>query len=277
MSAPLLAPPLLLTIRFSHDVPDVDLDIPAPGQTTVVSLKHLLRARLDGNNRNRLRLIYQGNELPNAAALSSVLKQLPPPPPADDEALDPKGKGKAVAGAQPAHRVYVSCSIGVELSPEELDAERDAADKPPEEGAATRGTRPAISTRPRPRGFDRFLQSGFSATEVSTLRAQFSNIQSGYLDPPPSPDTLRALEDEWIDSNAGDLPGAGPAGELGSDYNSILDDMVRGMAVGFFFPLLGTVFFRRDPSTNERFQLFVSAGTMFGVFVGLVQYLTSDF
>lgn len=76
------AQPLLLTVRFSAALPDLLLDIPSPATTTVVALKHLIRGRLEAPHRDRrLRFIYRGKILPDAAALASVLKPLPPPPP----------------------------------------------------------------------------------------------------------------------------------------------------------------------------------------------------
>ncbi|KAI0182033.1 DUF2407 C-terminal domain-containing protein [Hypoxylon sp. FL1284] len=151
-------PPLLLTIRFSAALPDLELDIPRPQRTTVVSLKHTIRGRLADpeDRRRRLRFIHGGKILPDAAALGAVLR-VPPPPPrgnassryygggGDDKKAagkegggekkggrgpepDRGGKGKSVAGRpDPAQRIYVNCSIGDALSTAELEAEATAA------------------------------------------------------------------------------------------------------------------------------------------------------
>ncbi|KAI1352740.1 DUF2407 C-terminal domain-containing protein [Xylaria sp. FL0043] len=156
-------PPLLLTIRFSAALPDLELDIPRPSATTVVSLKHLIRSRLDkAHARRRLRFIHGGKILPDTAVLSSVLRALPPPPPphpppsslrtgnasadaerrrrADDEdggadgsaTGKGKSKGKSIPGRpEPSPRIYVNCSIGDELSSSELESEARAAALPP--------------------------------------------------------------------------------------------------------------------------------------------------
>lgn len=139
------APPLALTIRFSAAVPDLELDIPHPAQTTVVSLKHLIRGRLsEPNSQRRLRFIQGGKILPDGAALGAVLRAPPPPPPAtpgtpqfgsynDDRngGGDPRGKGKAVANRPPPQqRIYVNCSIGDSLTDAELRAEAEAASAP---------------------------------------------------------------------------------------------------------------------------------------------------
>lgn len=93
-NAAIMTPPLHLTIRFSTSIPDLELDIPSPQSTTVLSLKHLLRRRIE--TRNRLRLIYQGRLLPDSSALSSVVKAPPPPPPSSSQ-LGVKGVLEALA------------------------------------------------------------------------------------------------------------------------------------------------------------------------------------
>ncbi|KAH7021241.1 DUF2407 C-terminal domain-containing protein [Microdochium trichocladiopsis] len=157
--------PLHLTIRFAASLPDLELDILHPSSTTVVSLKHTIRSRLDApDSERRLRFIHAGKILPDAAALSTVLKApLPPPPRADstagsfgdfasrlsgnrdksrtrgdsgghDDSHDSAatgGKGKSVPGRPLAQRIYVNCSIGASLTTAELEAEAEAAAAPP--------------------------------------------------------------------------------------------------------------------------------------------------
>jgi len=314
--------PLHLTIRFSTSIPDLELDIPSPHLTTVLSLKHLLRTRL--STPNRLRLIHQGRILPDASALSAVLKPLPPPPPAassasakrsaaahrdEDHGGAGKGKGKAVEGAAPPPlRIYVNCSIGDELSAADLAAEAAAAHNPPSDpspgdgskaqagvssssGAAAASGNDAGAgpsswrTRPRPRGFDRLLQAGFTSSEISTLRTQFASINSERFAPDamPSPDTLRGLEDAWIDSNAGEVPslGAGAAGgasiedEL-SSMSTVLDILIRGMMIGFFFPLGSLTWLLRQGVWSEKWQIFVGSGVVLSLTVGIVMGISGE-
>ncbi|KAK8086184.1 hypothetical protein PG994_001158 [Apiospora phragmitis] len=146
-------PPLALTIRFSASIPDLDLEIPHPAQTTVVSLKHLIRGRLaEPNSQRRLRFIQGGRILPDTAALSAVLRAPPPAPPSrydeyeslvaasgggtDDKDTgtqskgkgNSKGKGKNIPNRPPPpQRIYVNCSIGDSLTDAELEAEAKAA------------------------------------------------------------------------------------------------------------------------------------------------------
>ncbi|GJD04459.1 membrane protein [Colletotrichum higginsianum] len=217
--------------------------------TTVAALKHLIRGRLaQPDSQRRLRFIHQGKILPDASALSSVLRPLPPPPPAASQPTtpstpgaafdDPKGKGKAkVNETAPPQRVYVNCSIGDSLTDDELAAEAEAALRAPSErGPSTNSSfidgpphgqhgssynlhHHGQQQRPTPRGFNRLLNAGFTAAEVNQLRLQFREIRSTQYTPDtmPSPDTMRSLEDSWIDSNAGSaLPGAAGAGGEGA-------------------------------------------------------------
>ncbi|RGP78438.1 conserved membrane [Fusarium longipes] len=267
-----LPPPLHLTIRFSTSQPDLELDISSPQSTTVLALKHLLRTSL--SSRSRLRLIYQGRILPDASALSSVLKA-PPPPPRND---DPKGKGKAVEGAN-LTRVYVNCSIGDELTSEELDKEKEEALKPPEDVNGD-DSKPTKSTRPRPRGFDRLLQSGITPSEIATLRTQFNSIHTAGFTPDamPSPDTLRNMEDAWIDNNADGLPsGSNPLEDENAGMASVLDVLIKAMIVGFFFPLGSLAWLlRQEGIWSKRWQIFVGFGVVFSLCIGFIMELSAD-
>ncbi|KJZ72712.1 hypothetical protein HIM_07904 [Hirsutella minnesotensis 3608] len=286
MTAPLAASaglaPLHLTIRFSTSIPDLDLDIPSPHLTTVLSLKQLLRDRL--SSRNRLRLIYQGRILPDSSALSAVLKAPLPPPPqssaaAKEDDARARAKGKGVDGAPAAVRLYVNCSIGDELSPEELAEEQAAADKPPTDPPAGPTTARATWTRPRPRGFDRLLQAGFTSSEISTLRTQFASIHTERFttDAMPSPDTLRGLEDAWIDSNAGELPSAAnPLEEDLGSMSTVLDILIRGMMIGFFFPLGSLTWLLRQGIWSEKWQIFVGSGVVLSLTVGVVMGISGE-
>ncbi|KAI0008440.1 DUF2407 C-terminal domain-containing protein [Xylariaceae sp. FL0662B] len=219
-------PPLLLTIRFSASLPDLELDIPRPSSTTVVSLKHLIRARLgEPNAQRRLRFIHGGKILPDSAVLSSVLRAPPPPPPSssaipspslhkprheektrdDDDDNSHINKGKSIPGRPaPPQRIYVNCSIGDALTPAELQAEASAAAASTASATSTTtqqmpspatGTTPTptttttttTTTTPTPRGFDRLLSAGFTAAEVNALRLQFRSAHASRYTPDALP------------------------------------------------------------------------------------------
>jgi len=373
--SPSAPPPLHLVIRFSNSLPDLNLDILSPHRTTVVALKHQIRARLiDGsttstgtgrdstdstsklldsstnNNhgestaaiaaRSRLRFIHAGKILPDAAVLSAVLKPPPPPPSTRSSKTDPKGKGKGVEG-RGTQRVFVNCSIGEELSAKDLAEEAAAAAAPPppplspspldtptSTGNRGRGglqlstnfdtssqrssphvggppgppqqQQPAPAPAP-PRGFDRFLTAGFTRDEVAQLRHQFRSIQESRHTPDtmPSPDTLRSMEDAWIDNNnnpssfnllsggggrpssfdddnqeTADLVG-GAANNRRMVFGLHLDDLVHAVIVGFMFPLgsLGWLW-REEGLWSKDWGVYVSFGVLLSVGVGVLRSLT---
>ncbi|KAK2606986.1 hypothetical protein N8I77_005700 [Diaporthe amygdali] len=313
-SKPQYSPPLLLTVRFSTSIPDLLLDIPRPSRTTVAALKHLIRTRLEQpNSQRRLRFIHGGKILPDNAVLGAVLKVLPPPPSAANTSSssgansehDPKGKGKAVEGSSHhAQRVYVNCSIGDLLTDAELEQERKKAEEPvPEQAPASGLSSPyPLSHSPlpggsggagagqerTPRGFDRLLSAGFTAAEVNQLRLQFRSIQAARhtADTLPSPDTLRGMEDAWIDNNndagagpaavptAGGDEGEGVAAAGGEEFGvaGVLDLLLKGMFIGFVWPLGAIGWLVRDEEKiPKRMRVFVYFGFVLSLLIGTIR------
>jgi len=290
-----------LTIRFSASLPDLLLTVPSSSHATTSTLKQQIRARLPSEYANRrIRLIHAGKALADDALLSTSLNRplsRPPsrvatPGPYDDsDRASPRGKGKAPVRDPPAlSRIYIHCSIGdVVLSAAELAAE--AALARPENERATRdptqtsagAAAEAEATAPAPRGFDRLLSTGFSASEVQSLRLQFLAIQAHTHTPDtmPSPNTLRDLEDEWLDNstNGADGMGAGgPGGGAGGvadedGYAGALDDMIWGTAMGFFWPL-GCLMWaiREEGIWSQRRKMAVAVGFMLNIGLGIVRY-----
>ena len=291
--------PLLLTIRFSASLPDIELDIPSPETTTVVALKHLIRVRLEApHNTHRLRFIYQGKILQDASSLTSALGPVATPDRSEDakDSGKGKGKGKAIEGESDAdyhHRIYIICSIGDPLSPVDLSAEAAAALKAPssdkQKSASSHATTPSqppgAAPPPPPRGFDRLLAAGFSTAEVSQLRLQFRDIhaQRHTPDTMPSPDTLRGMEDAWMDVNAGDAvpggattaaAGAAPTDDVRGAMHDQLDGLVKGMVVGFFWPMGGITWLTREEGmVAQRWRLWIGFGVSLSVTVGVLRTL----
>ncbi|KAI2473493.1 DUF2407 C-terminal domain-containing protein [Annulohypoxylon bovei var. microspora] len=307
-------PPLLLTIRFSAALPDLELDIPRPSTTTVVSLKHTIRQRLsEPNSQRRLRFIHGGKILPDSAALSSVLRApLPPPPPSPgfsysygsggdakgkgSDASDGHGKGKSVPGRpDPSQRIYVNCSIGDSLTTAELLTEASQAATPappspllppsPSSGTPHPST-PQPSTTAAPRGFDRLLGAGFSAGEVNQLRLQFRSIQATRYTPDtlPSPDGFRRMEDAWIDDNGASVPttslstpGAGGTDSDDVGLVALVDVMIRGVITGFMWPLGSAGWLvREEGMASGRWRFMVGVGVVFSVLIGIIRSISGE-
>ncbi|KAK3949067.1 DUF2407 C-terminal domain-containing protein [Pseudoneurospora amorphoporcata] len=276
--------------------------------------------------RSRLRFIHAGKILPDTAIVSAVLRPPPPPP----MAVDTKGKGKGKAvdrqQQQQQQRVYVNCSIADELTDQELATEAAAASfVPPHVGSvdspgtniggkisrttglqppsssslAGGGTRSRRSTREvrevdrnTPRGFDRFLSAGFTPAEVNQLRLQFTSIQASRFTPDtmPSPDTLRSMEDAWIDTNHGGVGGPGLDGGVGNDdaepigagaetdgFNGMVDTLVKGMFIGFVFPLGAIAWvLREEGMLSKRWRVSIAFGVVFGFGIGVLRAFSAD-
>lgn len=309
---------LHLIIRFSASIADLPLQVPYPQTTSTLSLKHLIREHLPEEfASNRLRLIHAGKALQDAAALSKSLKWVPPPP-QDRELVNNglasgKGKGKAavrdgdVGAASPAppwiQRMYIHCSIGDALTPQELESEFTLADNldaslasekntksshyisqeanSQRRGSANAGT---ASTSAQPQGFDRLLNAGFTAAEVAELRSQFmQNLAFTHTpDMMPTGAALRAMEDRWFDNGAQDDPasaaGEGEAGAGGWGFSfrtedGALDDILWGNLIGFFWPIGALVWGLREEGVwTTRRKMVILSGIAMNVLFGIVKW-----
>lgn len=163
------------------------------------------------------------------------------------------------------------------------------------QGLGVRATAAASrsQTTAQPRGFDRLLGAGFTSAEVNQLRLQFRSIQAQRHTPDtmPSPDALRSMEDAWIDNNgagAGSAAASGGAGgnvEDGAEgvtedafgLNAVIDAMIKGMFIGFVFPL-GAIgwLLREEGIWPKRVQVFVSLGFLLSLSVGIVRALGGE-
>jgi len=265
-----VADALLIIVRFSASIPDLPLDVPNPDTTTGAGLKQLIRTQLPSNlSSHRLRLIYAGRGLNDSTALATSLK-LPPSPtptPHPDSEQDEETPGK---GKQPVRdtrpRIYIHCSIGdIVLSETDLVAEAAMSStllvqKQKQASSALRSSitesapQPPTTT-PAPRGFDRLLSAGFTASEVTALRSQFLAVQSVSRTPDtmPTGEELRDLEDRWMDegstatlAQAGGEGGGDDDGGFGSGSRSAMDDMLWGAVMGFFWPIGCAMWLRRE-------------------------------
>lgn len=279
MAAP---PGLHVTVRFTTSEPDLRLELPRPELVTVIALKQLIRGKLaPPTNTRRLRLIYSGKMLLDSAFLPSVLKIPPPPPKAP---VDPKGKGKAVDSIPAPALVFVNCSIGDALTPAELLTEAEAAVSSVSSTTQTTNNStnkktnapPSLTTTtPAPRGFDRLLSTGFTPAEVNQLRLQFLSIQSATHTPDtmPSPNSLRRLEDAWIDDNHAGGGGASTEEEVNA-ASGALDDLLWGLTIGFLWPLGAMAWLSREQGVwSARRQTAVWSGFVLCLGFGVMKLL----
>ena len=309
-----------ITVRFSASLPDLHLTIDSPVTSTAATLKQQIRKNLPADLADRrLRLIYAGRALIDTSSLSTQLKlsssRTPsrsgtPIPVADRNDV----KGKTAIYDPPARtRTYIHCSIGdVVLSAADLSLEKSqsvllhtkdnnepssssSSSKPP---TLTTSTSPSnavpssstTTTTPAPRGFDRLLSAGFSPAEIRTLRSQFMAIQahSHTPDTMPSPTTLRAMEDRWLDNDtAGSTGAAAAAGGGGAgigaaalpgadeDVSGALDDLLWGAVMGFFWPV-GCLWWacREEGIWSRRKKWAVVLGVLINAGIGGLRWMS---
>ncbi|CUS14494.1 unnamed protein product [Tuber aestivum] len=245
--------PVSLLIRFSISLPDLPIYVPASANTLVSTLKSHVRSLLPPDqSRRRLRLIHAGKVLSDSATLASQLQIPPAPPPRD---VDKKGKGKEVEVGDAHRAVYIHCSVGDELSEEDLAKEANQQEVLP-----NHPNRQQVSTLPQPRGFDRLLSAGFSESDVAALRSQFNRLHGD------DEENVRMLEDRWIDESAGqggELADGSPAGSY--------EDVFLGTTIGFFWPV--AVFLMREEDVfSKRMQMSIIAGVLVNLTFCLLRY-----
>ncbi|EEP80281.1 predicted protein [Uncinocarpus reesii 1704] len=302
---------LVVTIRFSASVPDISLEVPNPSTTTIAGLKQLIREKLPAElAKRRLRLIYAGRALEDEVGLAASLRlELEP---ADVKGKRPiRGAEDTEALLAPENkskRIYIHCSIGdIVLSEEELEKEAQESHLhsalsdhdqtrpstfpspiPAQEQIRdpTTGLATASTTTPAPRGFDRLLSAGFTVVEVSALRSQFLALQSLTHTPDtmPAGEELRRLEDRWMDEGSNEaLPGGGAGGDMAggnafgnvsSDASGVLDDMLWGSVMGFFWPVgCGLWLLREEGVWSWRKGLAVFVGVLVNFGFGAVRWM----
>jgi hypothetical protein len=276
-----LPPSLLqLTIRFSASLPDLHLPIASPTTTTTAALKRLIRTHLPPDlSTHRIRLIHAGKSLSDTTPLSTSLKlPPPPPPPAASDSQSAIAKGKAPVRDPVIPHIYIHCSIGdVVLSAAELAAEAALASSTDPSGQLSPkdARQTTTTTTPAPRGFDRLLSAGFTPTEIAQLRSQFLAIQAHTHTPDtmPSPNSLRALEDRWIDNDTSATGAAADGGASEDDGRGALQDMVWGAILGFFWPIgCGVWMVREEGVWTWRRKLAVAVGLGMNLVFGCIRF-----
>ncbi|KAG8214392.1 hypothetical protein J3R82DRAFT_9385 [Butyriboletus roseoflavus] len=255
-----------LTIRFTEGIPDLVLIVTSTDtvrdvKTKIVVARPQLQVR-------RLRLIHAGRLLTDGTLLHSWLSTLEErqlratAPPSNDTS----------PSSQPHLITWLHCSVGPRLDPG-----TEIEEKPQE-----------AQLRPL-RGFDRLVAAGFSEEDISNFRRQFhSQSSSNYLDIEFENDEdydehARALEEQWIDS----IDSVGNAPLVQTSAQSMI---LRGIVMGFFFPIL-PLFFLRDakpaafwndgsdvqPAENVIFprktQLGIVIGFMVNILFGSWRYM----
>ncbi|KAI0059584.1 hypothetical protein BV25DRAFT_1860190 [Artomyces pyxidatus] len=218
-----------LMVRFTEGIPD--LILPVGDRESVRDVKaNIRKARPQLQNR-RLKLIHSGRLLTDGTFLYSWLKSLEERQrrahakdslsPEADEAETPP-----TAAAPP----WLHCSVGPEFA----------------EGEEEKEVRQQTAQLKPLRGFDRLAAAGFTESDISNFRRQFHSQSSDdfisteeFENDEEYEEHARALEEQWIDSidtnhGAVSLSRTDPGGS----------DVLQGIIIGFFFPLLPFFYFK---------------------------------
>lgn len=244
---------LSLVIRFSASIPDLNLSISSPPDTTTSTLSVLIRPHLPSDLAAcPLRYIYAGALLQTNTPLTIPLR------------LDRNASQKFI--------IHCSISTATKLSTDELELESKAAKSLAI--TSSRSVDPYVQDHPflspqtnEPQGFDRLLAAGFTSTEVASLRSQFLAIASHSHTPDtmPSGSDLRQMEEQWLDTNNPSGPGVGNDdgdGTLGGGSGG-LDDLLWGNIMGFFWAVGAIVWLVREEGVwSKRRQIGVCTGVL---------------
>jgi len=254
-----------LTIRFTEGVPDLVLYLTSVD--TVRQVKDKIVAARPQLKDRKLRLIHAGRLLTDGTLLHPWLTTL------EERQLRANASPSTDGSPQQPHTItWLHCSVGLKI-----ESEAEAEDKPQ-----------VAQLRPL-RGFDRLAAAGFSEEDIYNFRRQFHNqSSSNYLDVEFETDEdydehAQALEEQWIDS----IDSVGNAPLVQTSAQSMI---LRGIVIGFFFPIL-PLFFLRDvkpaafwddgnevqPTENVIFprktQLGIVIGFMVNILFGTWRYL----
>ena len=276
-----------ITIRFSASIPDLEVSLPVNNGPTTASLKKHVRDQIPIDLRNkRIRLIHAGKALDDATPLSTTLRRISnistrTGTPIDDD----RGKGKQPVREPLLIRVYIHCSIGdVTLSDDELAAEAQLAvgiqSQAQKSGEPAKQNDDTSTVTPAPRGFDRLLNAGFTPAEILSLRQQFESIQAHTHTPDtmPSPDTMRAIEDQWLDNSGSgltlDTAGNGSTViDTDDSGRGALDDMIWGTTLGFFWPVGCLIWgVREEGIFSPRRKIAIVIGVVINLGLGFVRW-----
>lgn len=209
-----------LTIRFTEGIPDLILHVVE--KDTVRDVKSKIAIESPQLCGRRLRLIHAGRLLTDGIRLHPWLTALEE----KQRRVTPTSE-EPHAPVQSSMITWLHCSVG-----------------PVVERGTESEEKPQVAQIQPLRGFDRLATAGFSEEDIAHFRRQFhSQSSANYLDLTLENDDddydehARALEEQWIDS----LDNANNA-QLAQSSSQVM--LIRGVILGFFFPIIPFFFLR---------------------------------
>lgn len=246
---------------------------------------------------------------PSAHAQHTTTGQQDSTGPYETDRLDAKGKTAVRSQNTSTERgtngtIWIHCAIGLEdQSPTESEKETLLAARQEQKRADSRAASDlgldsdagdnnndlqdsstitsAPAPAPGPRGFDRLLDTGFSPSDIQSLRLQFLAVHSHTHTPDtmPTPEEMRLLEDRWLDNTttstlASDSPANTNTNNSTQDEAArFLDDSIYGTIMGFIWPIGCLIWGLREEGimTPSR-KVAVVLGIMLNLGLGFVKF-----
>lgn len=174
-------------VRYVNGLKDtiIQLDTHAnPGMVNNVPIGYIrneIRKMYPELAKKRLKLLHNGRVLESHTNFSKEIAYLQKNLDEDNGVNDHNPKEKV--------NIYFHCIIGDDLTEKEV-AEEEKLDQ-----------QPIKSTTDAPKGFDRLLSQGFSASDIQDLRDQFFRLHGANLPRNATQEQITELEDRWIDSS----------------------------------------------------------------------------
>jgi hypothetical protein len=184
-------------VRYVNSLKDTIINVDSNAQIVKNMPTGFIRKEIRANypdlNNRRLKLLHNGRVLQSHTDFSKEIEYLQKnlDDDDDDNNLNNKNNSDNRIGVESEEvvKIYFHCIVGEELNSKEL-AEEERLD-----------TQPVKSTTEAPKGFDRLLSQGFSATDIEELRNQFFRLHGSSLPNNANAEQIRELEDRWIDSS----------------------------------------------------------------------------
>lgn len=276
---------IIITVRFSDtgagsgELGDLDIKVSYnPNKDDFNKLvntsfcKMRIRQKIASTHNKRLRLIYNGRVLNDQSNFSADI-------------LKPKLQQlQNLQESTEQIRIYIHCLIGENLTPQQLENERELDRIAQEESTEA----PVI-------GFDRLLLQGVSAIDVDNLRRQFYLIHFPELNSQPTPngvtdieedenrqEYVRQLEERWLESTVAGTQGndgrgidsggnedRAQANLEGTIHN---EDLLIGLLLGTFLGVVALVFLMMDDSMfNNTQKMAIILGVMTNLFLAFLR------
>lgn len=252
--------PGLLIIKFSESsLDDLHLEVPNLYDCSVPSLRREIRRKVGGITLNRrMRLIHGGKILTDSTNIARDVANNRASSLRNWRNVGETDSTTSLTEIAPTPiRLFIHCSLGNILTPQELQNEGQMETEAPNR-----------STLPELRGFDRLRETGFSEEDIIQLRHQFGQLYGYGTNNGTNREEMTRMEEQWIDTGVMDtLPGS--TSLVSGDY---IDDMI-GFLMGTFLGVVAFFFLKEGGLFSSRQHRALIAGSGINFLFGLLRLL----